>query len=224
MALDPDQCAQMIDVCEREKVLLGVAYYRRFYPVVARIRQLIDAGQLGRVLSVACVTGNSSRFPADDWRVVRSQGGGGPLMDIASHRLDLFMHLLGEVDSVKTNLIESTDYEAEQVAMMLLEFKAGCVGVLQCYFGAADTPDRLEIIGTEGRITMEHLNAGEFMLFNSNGCTLERHPPASNLHAPLIADFSAAIIEGRSPAVDGRIGKQTNDVIQMAYDAAGRIT
>ncbi len=158
MALAPDECSRMIDACAAANVALGVAYYRRFYPVVGRAAELIKSGKLGRVLSIACVTGNPNRFPSDDWRVVLARGGGGPLMDIGSHRLDLFAQLMGDVTSIKSSLIHSPDYEAEQAATVTLQFASGAHGVLQCYFGTANTPDRLEIIGTDGRITIEDLN------------------------------------------------------------------
>ena len=220
MALDPAECDQMIAACDQAGVCLGVAYYRRFYPVVRRIEQLIGSGRLGRILSIACVTGNPKRFPADDWRVIQARGGGGPLMDIGSHRLDLFMQLMGDVKSVKASMAGSLDYEVEQVVTLLMQFSEGAHGVLQCCFGAVDTPDRLEIIATDGRVTVEDLNRGDLMLYTADGQEQESHPPASNLHAPLIEDFTAALAEQRSPAISGRIGKQTNDVIQMAYENA----
>jgi predicted dehydrogenase len=224
MAIDPDQCQRMITACEQAGVTLGVAYYRRFYPAIERIKRLIESGTLGRVLSIACVTGNPNRFPADDWRVVLARGGGGPLMDIGSHRLDLFLHLMGDVQSVQSSRIESPDYEAEQVATLLLQFTSGVHGVLQCYFGTTSTPDRLEVIGTEGRVTIEELNGDELMLFTAAGVTRETHAPADNLHAPLIEDFTLALEENRVPKISGVQGKQTNDVIDMAYANADHLT
>lgn len=224
MAIDPDQCQRMISACEQAGVTLGVAYYRRFYPAVERVKQLIESGTLGRVLSIACVTGNPNRFPADDWRVVLARGGGGPLMDIGSHRLDLFLHLMGDVQSVQSSRIDSPDYEAEQVATLLMQFTCGAHGVLQCYFGTTNTPDRLEVIGTEGRVTVEDLNGDELMLFTAEGVSRELHPPADNLHAPLIEDFTQSLEKGRVPKIDGCQGKQTNEVIDMAYANAGDLT
>ncbi|GAB5405676.1 MAG: Gfo/Idh/MocA family oxidoreductase [Aureliella sp.] len=218
MALSPGECAKMIEACKRANVTLGVAYYRRFYPAVLRAAELISSGELGRVLSVACVTGNPNRFPADDWRVVLSRGGGGPLMDIGSHRLDVFNQLLGEVKTVSASTIDSDDYEAEQAATVLLNFQNGAHGILQCYFGTVDSPDRLEIIGTEGRITVEDLNQGDLLFVKADGKQVEKHPPASNFHQPLIEDFSKALSEGRAPIVSGEVGKWTTDVIQRAYD------
>ncbi len=220
MALDPDECARMIGACKQAGVMLGVAYYRRFYPAVLRAAELIRGGQLGRVLSVACVTGNPNRFPADDWRVVLSRGGGGPLMDIGSHRLDVFNQLMGDVDCVKASVTASSDYEAEQAASVLLQFRSGALGVLQCYFGTVNTPDRLEIIGTDGRVTIEDLNQGDLLFVSASGTQCESHPPATNFHQPLVGDFTKALIENRSPAVTGEIGKWTTDVIRRAYDDA----
>lgn len=218
MALDVDQCDQMIAECEDAGVVLGVAYYRRFYPVVARVAELIRTGVLGRVLTATCVTGNPVRFPADDWRVVRSTGGGGPLMDIGSHRIDLFLQLFGNVNAVKSDMIASPNYEAEQVATLLMQTDSGVQATLQCYFGTVNTPDRLEIIGTDGRVQIEDLNTGNLTLFTNGGRSVESHPPANNLHGPLIKDFTNAVIHGRSPAVSGVIGKQTNEVIRKAYN------
>ncbi|KLU06956.1 electron transport protein [Rhodopirellula islandica] len=217
MAIDPEQCQRMITACERAGVTLGVAYYRRFYPAVERIQQLIQSGTLGRVLSIACVTGNPNRFPADDWRVVLARGGGGPLMDIGSHRLDLFLHLIGDIRSVQSSRIDSADFEAEQVATLLMQFNNGVHGVLQSYFGTVNAPDRLEVIGTDGRVTIEELNGDELKLFTADGLTRESHPPADNLHAPLIEDFTLALEENREPGITGSRGKQTNDIIEMAY-------
>ena len=217
MAIDPTECQRMIDACAASGVTLGVAYYRRFYPIVARVAGLIADGTLGRPLSILATTGNTNRFPADDWRVVKALGGGGPLMDIGSHRLDLFLQLMEDVNRVQSICSPSPHYEAEETATLLLEFQNGCHGVLQCYFGTVDTPDRLEVIGTDGRITIEDLNAGEMMLVTADGTLQESHRPDQNFHAPLIRDFTDAIRSGRSPTVTGEIAMATNQMIADAY-------
>ena len=217
MAYDPAECQRMIAAAEGAGVTLGVAYYRRFYPVVRRMVELLSKGTLGRPLSILATTGNPKRFPPDDWRVVKALGGGGPLMDIGSHRLDLFLQLFGDVRSVLAKSGPSPDFDVEEMATLLIEFHNGCHGVLQCYFGTDDTPDRLEIIGTDGRASTEDLNAGGLTITTREGTTTECHPPHPNLHAPLISDFTAAIESGNPPTVTGQIGLMTNKVIDMAY-------
>lgn len=217
MAYDPAECQRMIAACENANVKLGVAYYRRFYPVVLRIAELIKNGTLGRPLSILATTGNTNRFQPDDWRVVKALGGGGPLMDIGSHRLDVFLQLFGGVKTVRSQCAASPDFEAEEMATLLLEFENECHGVLQCYFGTVNTPDRLEVIGTDGRATTDDLNDGQLTIFTANGTRTESHPPHANLHAPLISDFTDAILADRPPTVTGEIGLATNKLMAMAY-------
>jgi predicted dehydrogenase len=142
-------------------------------------------------------------------------------MDIGSHRIDVMLQLLGDVERVQASVVASADYQAEQASTVILQFSSGAHGVLQCYFGTIATPDRLEIIGTEGRVTVEDLNLGNLSLFTSDGQQHEVHPPADNFHGPLISDFTAALREQRQPAVSGQIGKRTSELIQLAYADAG---
>ncbi|MEM0927512.1 MAG: gfo/Idh/MocA family oxidoreductase, partial [Planctomycetota bacterium] len=80
-----------------------------------------------------------------------------------------------------------------------------------------NTPDRLEIIGTDGRILVDDLNQGDLRWFDAEGEHRESHPPAENLHAPLIADFTSALTENRKPTIDGERGQKTNLWIERLY-------
>ncbi|HEY6403168.1 MAG TPA: Gfo/Idh/MocA family oxidoreductase, partial [Blastocatellia bacterium] len=48
MAMNPDECKQMIAACEVEGVALGVAYYRRFYPAIRRVKEIVASGEIGK--------------------------------------------------------------------------------------------------------------------------------------------------------------------------------
>ena len=58
---------------------------------------------------------------------------------------------------------------------------------------------------------------GELIIEHGRDDTIEQHPPASNFNAPLIADFSAAILESRPPLVSGEVGRDVNRVMEQAY-------
>src|SRR6476659_1861289 len=47
MALKPDECDRMIAACRANKVTLGGAYYRHFYPVIERTKEIIQSGEIG---------------------------------------------------------------------------------------------------------------------------------------------------------------------------------
>ena len=103
MARSVLECDAMIAACRQAGVKLGVAYYRRFYPIVARMRALVQDGAIGDVLSVSAVTSTPLALGAGEegaWRVVLEESGGGALMDIGSHRIDLFLDLFGAIQDV----------------------------------------------------------------------------------------------------------------------------
>ena len=47
MAMNVRECDQMMEACRSNKVKLGIAYYRHFYPVVERIKAIIKSGEIG---------------------------------------------------------------------------------------------------------------------------------------------------------------------------------
>ncbi len=224
MAMSVAQCDEMISACRQHGVKLGVAYYRRFYPVVDRMRQIIDSGEIGNVLSVSVVTGSAFQMgPSDDgyWRVIPETGGGGALMDIGSHRLDLMLDLFGDVVDVKSVCSTvAADYDSEDCASLVMRFHSGVHGNLQCYFGTSAEPDEFTVVGTAGRLYSNVLNNGDLTVLRDGNTSTESHPPSSNFNSPLIADFVAAIREDREPMVTGGQGRAVNEVMQRAYQDA----
>jgi predicted dehydrogenase len=226
MALSVAECDAMIEACGKHGVRLGVAYYRRFYPIILRMKELIAMGSIGRPLAVSAVT--STRFalrPGDDgyWRVLPHEGGGGALMDIGSHRIDLFLDVFGNMSEVKAECATvAADYAVEDCALLQMRFEQGMLGALQCFFGTTVGIDEFAVLGTEGRLFANPLNGSELVIRHGPQRIVETLPPAANLHSPLIGDFVAAIIENRPPRISGDEGRRTNDVMERAYHNDGR--
>ena len=132
MALDAAECRAMIDACRANGVRLGVAYYRRFYPVLRRIRELLAAGEIGRVALASiqafewhCVPEGSER----SWFLRKDRAGGGPLMDFGCHRIEVLLNLLGPVDEA-LGLAGNTLFqrEVEDTATVAVRWRSGALG------------------------------------------------------------------------------------------------
>ncbi|MCP3692360.1 MAG: Gfo/Idh/MocA family oxidoreductase [Planctomycetaceae bacterium] len=221
MAMSVAECDTMIEACEQNNVKLGVAYYRRFYPVIERIAEVINSGEIGQPLSVTAVTATAFSFsPGDDgyWRVLLEQGGGGALMDIGSHRIDLFQHLFGPISEVSgfTSTL-AADYQADNCTTLTMRFESGLHAVLQCYFGAIIDPDEFTVMGTAGRLTVSPLNDGKLVVQSATSQREEALSPADNFNNPLIDDFVEAIQDDREPCISGFQGRATNQVMEAAY-------
>ncbi len=225
MARSTAECDRMIAACEEAGVLLGVAYYRRFYPVVRRIAELLEEEAIGQPLAAAIVTANPFECAATDagyWRVVPELGGGGALMDIGSHRIDLLLHWFGPLEDVKAHVATvAAEYECENCASLTMRLARGVHAQLLCLFGTPGDPDSCAIWGTAGQLDCTPLNTGTLRIRTRSGERIERHPPASNYNLPLVEDFVDAVRRGGMPRVTGREGRETNRVIERAYREAG---
>ena len=95
----------------------------------------------------------------------------------------------------------------EDTAAALLQFERGACAMVAVTNAAAERQDTLDVFGTRGSIRVASLNAGDMVVRIGSEERIESHPPAANLHAPLVEEFVDAVRSGRDPAVDGRTGR-----------------
>lgn len=221
MALDPRECDQMIEACVANNVKLGIAYYRRFYPVVRRVKEILDSGEIGRV-SVAQI--NAFEFmemEASDprhWFLEKSRSGGGPMMDFGCHRIEVLTNIFGNVDRVESLVTNSNfDREVEDTATALLHFENGTHASITVTHASVEPKDSLSIYGTKGSIHIDVLNVGELQVKHENGVRNESYPPDANFHKPLIKDFADAILQDREPEISGECGREVAMIIDEIY-------
>lgn len=211
MALNVEECDRMIAACKANNVRLGIAYYRRFYPVLERVRQFIASGEIGKVVFAQM---NAFEYfdPSPDnprhWLLEKQKSGGGPMMDFGCHRLEVLTDLFGKVRRTKSIVANvAFEREVEDTAAVLLEFESDTCGALIVTHAAREPQDTLEIFGTKGSINIPVLNSGKIRIRTAAGETTESHPPTANIHQPLIEDFANAVLGGREPRVSGETGR-----------------
>ena len=221
MAMNLAECDRMIAACRAGGVTLGIAYYRRFYPMISRIKHLIDAGEIGTpVFAEMRAFEPFDPRPGEprSWLLQRSESGGGPMADFGCHRLEVLLHLLGPVRRV-TSFVSTValDREVEDTATALLQFERGASGMLAVTHAAADRQDTLDLFGTNGSIRVPSLNSGDVTIRTDGVDRSESLPPAHNLHLPLVEDFVEAVRTNRAPAVDGHVGRAVAAVQDAIY-------
>jgi predicted dehydrogenase len=221
MAMNAVECDRMVAACRASGVKLGIAYYRHFYPAVARIKEILASGEIGRPV-VAQINAFERFDPMPDdpryWFVKAAQAGGGPMMDFGCHRLEVLLNLFGRVHSVSGATAKVVfDREVEDTAVATLCFDQGPCATVTVTHGAAEPQDTLDLFATEGSIHMAKLNAGVMRISTAAGGREETHAPAANLHLPLIEDFVRAVSTGREPSVTGEIGRSVAALEDAIY-------
>jgi predicted dehydrogenase len=223
MALNVAECDEMIAASEANNVKLGIAYYRHFYPVVSRLKELLEVGAIGTPVIVqinAFEWFNPQPEHSRSWLIKREIAGGGPMFDFGCHRIEVLLNIFGAIDEVKastTNVL--FDREVEDTAAALFHFEQGASGVLTVSHAAQEPQDTLDVFGSRGSIHVPLLNDGKMRIVSEKGERTESHPPAANFHQPLIDEFIGAILEDREPAVGGAIGRQVACIEEQIYAA-----
>jgi predicted dehydrogenase len=224
MASSVAECERMIAAARRHGVRLGVAYYRHHYPMVARLRELLASGEIGRpVLAQVQVFEPFDAAPGEarSWLLRKADAGGGPMMDFGCHRIEVLLHLLGPVARVTgfPANVRFHDRDVEDTCVAHMRFASGAEAVLTVTHAAAERRDTFELYGSEGSAHVPVLNDGLLRIVSARGPREERHPPHPNLHQPLVEDFVAAVLARREPAVTGEIGLEVSRVLEAIYRA-----
>jgi predicted dehydrogenase len=196
MAINGAEARTMLQAAEESGRTFGVAYYRRAYPKVRRAKELLAAGVIGKpvLAELTChmwLDGQGSR----SWLVDPAKAGGGPLLDIASHRIDVLNFLLGQplrATGQLSNVVHH--YAVEDNATVMIEYAGGVRGIVDVRWHSRIVRDECRIRGTDGEMELSPLNGPD--LVYPGGC--ESLPPHPNLHYPIIENFVDAV-EGKAP-------------------------
>ena len=221
MALAPGQCDRMIEACDGNSVKLGIAYYRHFYPIIERIKQILCSVQIGQPVMVQINAFEYFDPPADSariWFLKKSESGGGPMFDFGCHRIELLVNLFGKIKSVNgfaDNIF--FDREVEDTCTAHIVFESGARAVLNVSHAVFESQDSLDIFGTEGSVHVPKLNCGELTIITKEKQSTEQHLRVENVHEPLIEDFTKAILENKEPIITGETGKEVAVIEQQIY-------
>ncbi|RZK61863.1 MAG: Gfo/Idh/MocA family oxidoreductase [Hymenobacter sp.] len=184
------EAAGMVAAAEAASTLLATAFDQRFHPAHVRLRELIQAGALGRVTCVrihyACWTPadwvpDTDQGTYQNWRISAEQAGGGAMIDLAPHGLDLVQTLLDEPLTTVAALTQQRihDYPVDDGAVLIGQTASG---VLLSQVVAYNCPDQfprrsLEVIGDHGRAlavnTMGQTPGGSLTLTHPDGTVEE---------------------------------------------------
>lgn len=221
MALNTAECTRMIDACKANGVNLGIAYYRHFFSPVTRIKEILSSGEIGQVTHIQANNFEYFNLPPGApryWFFQKELAGGGPMMDMGCHRIEVFTNLLGPIKEAKAFLDNVLfQREVEDMATAHFTFENGATGVLVSAHAVKEPKDTLEIYGSGGSIHVPNLNEGTIQVVTEGEIRMEKHPNHANFHQPLVDDFVSAVLENKTPAVPGETGLEINRILDSIY-------
>jgi predicted dehydrogenase len=239
------EAQEMIEACGQMNVKLGCAFMMRFVSQHREALRLIQEGRLGKPTYARAQL--SCWYPPIEgaWRQDPSTGGGGALIDMGGHCIDLLEMFFGRICKVScfiSNIVQ--DYKSEDSATAMLFFENGAMATVDTFFCIPDNSSKnvLELYGSRGSIlatgTIGQGAAGRVIAFlegdekaydaqqaraEAQGTVIA--PAPVNTYQAEIEQFSQAVIEDREPAVGGEAGLRNQKILSACYTSAksGRV-
>jgi predicted dehydrogenase len=178
------------------RILVGFQF--RYHPTLNKAKELIEAGALGKILTVHAHWGEylPNWHPWEDYRAsyaARDDLGGGVIRTL-THPLDYLRYLLGEVEALQAfqghiSALELTD--VEDVAEIGLRFASGAMGGVHVNYFQRPPVHRLEIVGTTGTLRWDHADGTliHYQMPDPFGGIYPQPQAAVETHYPLPGGF-----------------------------------
>ncbi len=152
------QSTAIVEAFETRNIPLFVAYYRRTLPRFVQLKKWLDDNEIGEVRHI---NWNLSSPPSEvdlsksyNWRTDVKVAPGGYFDDLASHGLDLFVYLLGDISEIQgISLNQQGLYEAKDAITACWLHQNGITGTGSWNFGTASREEQVHIYGSKGKIT-----------------------------------------------------------------------
>jgi predicted dehydrogenase len=104
MAMSVAECDEIIAARDRAGRILQMGFVCRGLPTAFAAKQFLDAGRFGEIYHVKCSMYRRRGIPGlGGWFTTKALSGGGPLIDLGVHALDLAMHLTGNHEPVRAS-------------------------------------------------------------------------------------------------------------------------
>jgi predicted dehydrogenase len=229
LSVSSTQAREIVEICARRQVRLGVVLQHRFREPAQQLRKLIAQGALGSIEAVFATIPwwRPQSYYDEPGRGTLVRDGGGVLLTQGIHTIDLLQFLAGPVEEVFACATTSRIHtmETEDLVTATLRFSNGALGSLSattaCYPGYSE---QIRIIGSRGSACLE----GEALQVQCiDGAAIVSGAPAvlgggadpmafsHASHRALIAQFVECIQKGSDPIPGGREGLQ----VQLLIDA-----
>lgn len=179
------EAREIVNTVQHSGVSLGMIFNYRFIPALMKAKEMIDKGLLGQIYNFRGEyyhTGYQNPERPLTWRMDIDKSGGGALVDMGVHVIDLVRHLLGDYESVQAmtetyiskrpvekGSKEMGDVSVEDAAWLNVRLKSGARGSIEVSRFATGTLDDLNLIlyGEKGALRFSLMDANFLYWFDS---------------------------------------------------------
>src|ERR1044072_9459780 len=219
LEVSSERAVELVEICRTAGVTLAVMLQHRFRPAGMKLREMLRAGELGKIVNCSTVIRlwRPQSYYDVEGRGTKARDGGGVLITQGIHTLDLMLSLAGPIAEVRGHATTASVHrmEAEDLVAAAVKYESGAFGTIDATTAAyPGFAERVEIIGEKATasligsdLTVAHHDARVPELKTEFGAGAAGADPMAfpnDWHRSAIADFLDAIDYKREPTVSGR--------------------
>lgn len=175
-----DGVEELKQIAEKNKLIIFMGYQNRYHPAIAKLREYLDNDDIGRIVTVdaAFCERLVTMHTYEDYSttyMARKDMGGGPLLNLQIHDIDILQWLFGMPIDGSVNIVKGTnsslkiDVEDHVVLSYKVNYKGSAVTVTSksdflCY----PPVHTFRLIGENGRIDVD-MNKATITMFDTDG-------------------------------------------------------
>ncbi|WP_280398748.1 Gfo/Idh/MocA family protein [Nocardia carnea] len=198
------EARELARLCEDAGIELMVTLQRRFNPIYTSFPQLAD--QVGTPFVIDARYTLHTADPSDGWRGDIATAGGGCLIDMGYHVIDLILWYFGLPDRITADLSVDArpdrEYDAEDTALVHFSYDSGLYGSILLSRFIGPKAEELRLVGSKG---MVHLERGRIRRLTNDGEVVESlfREQAWPSAATTQIDYFRRVIDGERPNLSG---------------------
>lgn len=239
MAMTAAEAQKMVDAADRTGKKLAIGFQSRFSDNAQALKRLIDRGELGDIYYGRAVYNRRRGIPSWGMFYSREQNGGGPMIDVGVHVLDLALWLMGNPKPVSVlgsayrkfgnrddvfnrfGPWNHKDYDVEDFAVAMIRLENGATLNLECSWALNIEKDLQSVVlcGDEGGAQLDPLN-----VFKDDGDMLIDWIPRTladtnylETHARSVASFVDAVLNDGETLVKPEHGLYVAQIVDALY-------
>ena len=238
LGMNVRETEEIVEYCNKRGVTLQVGFMMRYHGYHIKAHEMVKNGEIGQPVMGRAQLTTWYPYIEGAWRQDPARSGGGALMDMAIHSVDILRYMFGDVSEVASfNGTQTHKYPVEDSGVLLLRFKNGAYGVCDSFFNIPDDAAKgfLELYGTKGSIlaegTISQVAGGRMIAYiqeqeqyDAKQDRKEIEPitveaELKDLYQAEVEDFIDAVESRRKPMNSGEEALKDMIVIEAAYNS-----
>jgi len=234
LEISTERAVELVETARKAGVTLGVMLQHRFRPAALKLRAMMRAGALGRIVNCSTVIRlwRPQSYYDVEGRGTKARDGGGVLITQGIHTLDLMLSLAGPISEVRGYVATSSVHrmETEDLVAAAVKYQNGAIGTIDATTAAyPGFAERIEVIGEKASaslvgsdLTVAHHDGRVTEMkteYGGGGTGADPMAFPNDWHRAVIADFLDALDEKREPAISGHEALKVHRLIDALLEA-----